>query len=152
VVIQPEGLAGKQLLVEAFLGRAGGRLEPRGRRTVLEVEADDWSYGGDVTGDGVPDLVAASEGRLLLFAGTRGGTEIVERTPRRTLDLGLEPERRATEVAVGTGGTRVRTLGSDADGAPRVVDLDGDGRGEVLLIDADQGGRGVVRVVKFIGG
>ena len=148
VVIQPEGLAGKELLVETFLGRGDGRLEPRGRRTLLEIEADEWSYGGDVTGDGVPDLVATSEGRLLLFRGARGGTALLERQPQRTLALGLEPQEGVTEISVGTGGTEVSTERPGA-GAPRVVDLDGDGVGEILLIDPDRAGRGVVRVVKL---
>lgn len=150
VVIQPEGLAGKELLVESFLGRGDGRLEPRGRRTLLEVQADAWSYGGDVTGDGVPDLVATSEGRLLLFRGARGGAAVLERTPHRTLAPGIEPARGSTEISVGTGGTRVSTEEPDAGGAPRVVDLDGDGVGEILLVDPDQAGRGVVRVVRLV--
>lgn len=149
VVIQPEGLAGGDLVVEAWFGKGGGRFEPSSRRTVLkDLAIRTWSYGQDLTGDGYPDLAAIREGRLLAFAGTASPRrEILDRRPRHTFELPAGAGTLTTEVSIGTGGTEASVSGAAV--APHPTDLDGDGRLEVLLFAPSQKGRGRVTAFRF---
>lgn len=149
VMAQPEGLAGGDMVVEAWFGRGDGRFESSSRKTFLnELEPRSWSFGDDVTGDGRPDLVAVKKGQLLVFAGTDNPRkDPLDRRPRHTVEV-PEGARMMTEVFIGTEGAGARTWGPGALlTAPRVQDLDGDGRPEVLLLNPSDQGRGRVTIV-----
>lgn len=146
VLIEPEGLKGKRLRVEAYLGQGGGRFAPRPLVSTLDVAASAWSYGADLDGDGIPDLVVWGTGKLTLFTGIRPGRGGgLDEKPRRTVDLGTA-ERTTVTVEVGTEG-----VGSSiATGSElATADLDGRGRSAVLLLTVTDRGRGVLRVVRF---
>jgi hypothetical protein len=153
VVVQPEGLAGKTLVAQAWLGRGDGGFQPGGRKTVLDVEAEDWSYGQDFTGDGIADLVAVSRDRMLAFAGLTDpkGKNVLERKPWSTATLRPTSSGKTVQMSIGTEGTRVEAGGVVEIGTPSLVDLDGDGRAEVIFLAPNEGGRGSVRVVRLGG-
>ena len=149
VLVQPEGLAGGDMVVEAWFGRGGGRFEASSRKTFLnELEARSWSFGDDVTGDGRPDLLAVKKDQLVIFAGTDNPRQDpLDRRPRHTVEI-PGGAHMTTEVFIGTEGAGARTFGPGAQlTAPRVKDLDGDGRPEILLLNPSDQGRGRVTVV-----
>jgi hypothetical protein len=151
VVVQPEGLAGRTLVAQAWLGRGDGGFQPGGRKTVMDVEAEEWSYGQDLNGDGMADLVAVSRDRMLAFAGLADpkGRNVLERKPWSTTSFRPVPSGKTVQVSIGTGGTRVEGGGAVEIGASSLADLDGDGRSEVLFLNPDENGRGAVRVVRL---
>lgn len=153
VVVQPEGLAGKTLVAQAWLGRGDGGFQLGGRKTVLDVEAEDWSYGQDLNGDGIADLVAVSRDRMLAFAGLTDpkGRDVLERKPWSTATLRPTPSGKTVQMSIGTEGTRVEASSVVEIGTPTLVDLDGDGRAEVIFLAPNEGGRGSVRVVRLGG-
>ena len=122
VLLQPEGLNGKKLIVDLYRGGGGGRFAGDGFRSVLpEIdEATPTSYGGDWTGDGVPDLVAVTGSRLLVHAGLAQPRRkaVVEKEGRPLADLGAGSVRRLEQVggwlvgygAVGEGEERRQSL------------------------------------------
>ncbi len=113
VLVQPKGLGGGKVVVEAFMGSGAGRFDKATRRTTLEVETELWSYGEDLDQDGGPDLVLVADGSLQVFLGV-GATD-----PDRVV-------REEPTWRVPIGGT---------DDALTVVDAQGDARREVLLIE-----------------
>ncbi|HVR95187.1 MAG TPA: VCBS repeat-containing protein [Thermoanaerobaculia bacterium] len=154
VVVQPEGLAGKTLVAQAWLGRGDGGFQPGGRRTALDIEAGAWSYGRDLTGDGIADLVAMSEDRLLTFAGMTDpkGKNVLERKPWKTVTFHPAASGQTVrEVSIGTGGTQIEGGDVVAPGTPYLIDLEGDGRAEVIFLTPDERGHGSVQVVRLGG-
>ncbi len=125
VVVQPEGLGGKKLIVEAYPGRADARFHSIPLRTVVPARQAVWSFGVDVTGDGAADLVARSGVDLRVFAGilASGKKQVLEKRPRWEVELGSPDAAQATE---GEPELVIR-------GRPEVRDIDGDGRAEVLV-------------------
>jgi hypothetical protein len=163
VLLCSRGLIDQELRVEVYPsrpsqpGRGGGDgelgFERRGRTMNLEGDFDSWRYGADLTGDGLPDLLAQRDGWTLeLHAGKgRGGavgarpawTLAVPREPAEASDAESGPagrgrpgeedaEEARVEVSVGTAGGAVRVLPGGAR-MLEVLDLDGDGRPEILL-------------------
>lgn len=93
-VAQVKGLLdGEAIQVDAYRGLGGGRFEGKPRRARLKVPDAGWRWTEDLDGDRLPDLVAESEGRLLLFtgAGRRHGAALAEE-PAWQLALPAEPE------------------------------------------------------------
>ena len=120
VLVQPKGLGGGELVVEAFMGSGSGEFAKKARRTNLKVETELWSYGEDLNLDGHPDLVLVADEVLLVFLGVSDNeTELV---------VGAEP---AWRVPVG-----------EIDDRLRVLDVQGDVRPEVLLIERRHTGGG----------
>lgn len=113
VLVQPKGLGGGKLVVEAFMGLGSGEFDDRARRTNLAVETETWSYGEDLDGDGVPDLVLIAGEALLVFTGVSDSTSSLV-------------VREESSWRVPTGGI---------DEHLRVIDVQGDERPEVVLID-----------------
>lgn len=131
VVLQLDGLGGGEVIAEAFFGRGNGRFETPGRRQKWDVETRGWSYGHDLTGDGIADLAVVDPKRLLVFPGTA--------EPRKAL---LERKPLVVPVDLGGGeGAGLHRL--------RVADLDGDGRGEAILSGSAGPDRGLVAVVRM---
>lgn len=150
VVTQPEGLGGKELVVDLFLGNGNGRFQPKPRRVELPVRTESWQYGADVDGDGQPELAAIEGSRLVVFAGNPAGKKkLLDPNPRWSIELSPAKQRVEVEVAVGSGEEPPpKREGDDKSFAPpEIVDLDGDGRAEVVLTRAEDRGRGVVVVV-----
>ncbi|HEX7180473.1 MAG TPA: VCBS repeat-containing protein [Thermoanaerobaculia bacterium] len=151
IVVQPDGLAGRELVVETWFGQGGGRFQTPSRKQKYEMETRTWAYGRDLTGDGVPDLAAVQGDRLLVFAGTRTPRQtLLEREPRQTVELGPGQERVLISVGIGleTGSLDVRRSAASL-ASPRVIDLDADRRAETLFFTASDGGRGRVAVVRL---
>lgn len=129
VVLQRDGMGGGEIIAETFFGRSDGRFETPGRRQKWDLDTRDWSYGQDLTGDGVADLAIVEPRRLLVFPGTK--------EPRKAL-----LERKPLEVPLNLGEEAgIRGL--------RVADLDGDGRAEAVLTGSAGMGRDVVMVARF---
>ncbi len=151
VVLQPDGLGAKKLVVEAYRGKGNGGFFLTPRRSVVVAPEARWSFGDDLDSDGIGDLVAVADERLLVFRGL-GNTRkkgVIDKTPHLDLEMSElsfpDPE---IEVVVGDDGDSDSDSDSDGltVGRPRVVDLDGDGTGEILL-QGEVGGRAVLRVI-----
>lgn len=122
VLSHPGGLRGKELLVSAYRSLGDGKFDPNPRRWKLDEAVTDWSYGADLTGDGLPDLLVYVGDRLLLYPGeAKGGRPVsgralwsfpVSGAPRR--------EQRSDEDAEGPGPERERSL--------EVLELPGGGK------------------------
>jgi len=148
VVLQPQGLGGGDLVIDTFFGQGNGRFERPRRLKLNDLDARSWSFGRDLTGDGIPDLVTVAKTGLHLFAGTADPRkDLLDRRPRKTVDLAGAQETISISVGAGTGGMETETSRSGSLGGPAVEDLDGDGRPEVLLFSPNAGGRGKVIVV-----
>lgn len=150
VLIQPEGLGGGDLVIDTFFGQGNGRFERPRRQKLSNLGARSWSYGRDVTGDGVADLATVGENGISLFAGTADPRRnLLDRRPRQTVDLKGAKGTVTVSVGVGNEGMGVESSRSASLGGPFVEDLDGNGRPEVLLLSPSSGGRGRVMVVRL---
>jgi hypothetical protein len=150
VVLQPEGLGGGDLMIDTFFGQGNGRFERPRRLKLGNLDSRSWTYGDDVTDDGLPDLVTVSKTGLRLFAGTsEPRKDLLDRRPRHTVDLGGAQEMTTVALGVGTGGVDMESSRSASLGGPHLTDLDGDGRPEVLLFSPNDRGRGRVTVVRL---
>lgn len=146
VLLQPEGFAGKKLILEAYLGLGGGRFETRPRRTVVD-HSGSWSYGDDLDGDGEPDL-AVLDRDLAVFAGVvrRERKAVVEKSAnwRLSLDVLLtEGQETPTEdttvsVSIGSDGTEVEH--TTAQPTLQVLPLWGLGRPAGLVVRRQSAG------------
>jgi len=131
VILQQDGMGGGETIAETFFGRGDGRFETPGRRQKWDLENRGWSYGQDLTGDGIADLAVAEPRRLVVFPGTKD--------PRKAL-----LERKPIEVPLAVGG------GEDAGMRRlRVADLEGDGRSEAILAGYASEDRAVIMVVRW---
>ena len=139
-------------MVDTFFGQGNGRFERPRRQKLANLAARSWSYGRDITGDGVADLAAIGEKGLSIFAGTGDPRrDLLDRRPRQTVDLSGAKGTVTVSVGVGNEGMGVESSRSASLGAPFIEDLDGNGRPELLLFSANAGGRGRVMVV-WLGG
>jgi hypothetical protein len=125
-----QGLADQELRLEVFRGLGGGglRLEGRARTATVDGSFASWTHGADLTGDGLPDLLAWRDGGgLELYAGRRRGRPL-EGRPAAVHAVPGKPgdEEVRIEVEVGSEGGEVRRLaagrrllvGRAPDGAP----------------------------------
>ncbi|MEM1201767.1 MAG: VCBS repeat-containing protein [Acidobacteriota bacterium] len=133
MLVQPEGMGGGELRVDAWKGRGSGRFERKSRRIYLELPGARWSFDHDFNGDGLKDLVAVAEGQLAVHGALANHRKRpVEKEPRWMAS--------PTEL-LGQGGFGSR-------GQPRPVDLDGDGRPELVTVHHRKE-RAVVHVVQL---
>lgn len=133
VVLQLDGLGGGEVIAETFFGRGDGRFETPGRRQKWDLETRAFSYGHDLTGDGIADLAVAGPRKLAVFPGTK--------EPRKAL-----LERKPLEVPLGFAQPAAEPAGIRG---LRVADLDGDGRAEAILTGSAGAGRDLVVVARF---
>ncbi len=103
VLVHPGGLRGKELLVSIYRGLGNGQLDPKPRNWKLGAETDDWLYGTDLTGDGVPDLLVYAGGRLFLYAGDAKASRPLGGRPVWAVAIPGAPKREA-EVELGDSG------------------------------------------------
>jgi hypothetical protein len=107
VITTAEGLSGDGVTFTVFRGRGDGRLDPQPRSASVAAKNVSWRY-GDVTGDGLPDLVTLAEGRLAVHAaGGPTGLPPKKATSTHTLGSAAPPPREQVQVSVGSGGSRV---------------------------------------------
>lgn len=152
VLIQPEGMGGGDLVIDTFFGQGNGRFERPRRLKLGNLEARTWSYGQDITGDGVADLVTVAKTGLHIFAGTPDPRRtLLDRKPRQTVDLAGVQETISVSVDAKFGGMNVESTRSATLGGPYIEDLDGTGRPEVVFFSPRAGGRGRVMVVRLGG-
>lgn len=148
VLIQPEGLGGGDLVIDTLFGQGDGRFERPRRQKLSNLDARAWSYDGDVTGDGVADLVTVGETGLRIFAGRpEPRKELLDRRARPAIDLGGARQTVTVSVGAGSEGASMSSSRAGTLGGPQLEDLDGDGRAEVLMF-SNAGGRGRVTVVR----
>ncbi len=146
LLIQPEGLGAGKLLIELHLGRGGGLLEPRSRRSKLDAEGAAWDMSSDFTDDGTVDLLLVSDGELRIHAGLpKHKKRVIDGEPVHRLAPG-ELTGSSVEVAIS-----VSSEGSDGQATglhrrPRLLQLDADAKPEIVLL-ASLRGRGVLRIV-----
>ncbi|MGB5176787.1 MAG: VCBS repeat-containing protein [Thermoanaerobaculia bacterium] len=133
VLVQPKGLGGGKLVVEAFMGSGSGAFEGQTRRTNLEVESETWSYGQDTNQDGFPDLVLIEGETLLVFVGNREATG--------DLVVNEEPIWR---VPIGTVNDRLQVLDVVGDERPEVVLIEREGTGFRLDESPEEDSSGAV--------
>lgn len=151
VVIQPEGLGGGELLVEAFVGLGGGLFRQTSRRSVIGTRATTWRFGKDLNGDGAADLVVLAEGRISIFAGTPNHQRrVVERKAWKTLPLESSSTKLSVDISVGVSdGESQSEVSRSTTGRMRLQDLDGDGRSEILFTQKSPQGRGVLQLYRL---
>lgn len=150
VVLQVDGLGGRQLRAELFEQDEQGRFRAPGRRASIEVAPLGW-WLGDLDGDGRPELVVVDvDGTLSLFEADadRRSRRWVDRRPSASVPGDPLP-RSGGSLEIGSGGVVVRDERPHAAGRPRAVDVDGDGRLEVVLADNPRWGFGRLRIVDF---
>jgi len=155
VLVQPKGLGGGKLVVEAFLGSGSGAFEGMKRRTNLEVETETWSYGQDLDLDGLPDLILIEDETLLVFLGNRENTSelVVNEEPAWRVPIGavndylqvldVLDDERPEVVLFESQGTDFRSDQSPEEDAPEAASEDQETpvRGRLsLIVFADPGG------------
>ena len=158
VVLQPDGLGAKKLVIETYRGKGTGGFFLTPRRSVVVAPDARWDYGSDFDGDGRADLVAVAGGQVLVFRGSAKKKLVIDKTPFRSFDAAdLSIPEETVEIHVGDdAGGNAEDSDSDSDsdsdgpslGRPRTIDLDGNGRSEILLVGRADG-RTVLRVISL---
>jgi len=75
LLVEPRGLGGRELTVARFSPAGGGRFATPPRRVKVGDDSRRWSYGGDVDGDRLPDLLQLVAGQLAMHRGQSGGRD-----------------------------------------------------------------------------
>ena len=134
VTTYSHGLTLGSLAVEVRRGRPSGGFDGQPRRVELSVEAADWRFAEDWTGDGRADLVVLTTRELRVYSGLDDGRRPVGARPSGTFSTlpeawkdGGEPER---TLDFGRRGATLEQRG------PQLVplDLDGDGVNELVAL------------------
>jgi hypothetical protein len=82
------------MIVWAYRGLGGGKLDPNPRRWKLNEEPTDWLYGTDLTGDTVPDFLVYVKDRLFLYAGDPKGSRPLAGKPTWALKVTGAPTKK----------------------------------------------------------
>lgn len=94
-IAQVKGLGAGAILIETYRGLAGARYDRRPEKVRLDLPDATWRWpdDADLDGDHLPDLIALSHGRLVIYTSTgrRNGTALAE-TPRWEITW-PEPEK-----------------------------------------------------------
>ncbi len=147
VLIHPEGMRGKEVLVSAYRGLGEGRFDPKPRTWKLNEEVQDWHYGSDLTGDGLPDLLLYVKDRLFLYPGDSKGARPLSGRPAWSVNVtGAPKEESRDEDGEGPNETDRQDSGPDRDRLLLGFNLPGGGR-TVLAQGFQQDGKSVLTVV-----
>lgn len=137
VVVQMDGISGKKLQVDAFLGRGNGRFQSAPRRSKVPMEDATWRFGHDFNGDGLADLVARSGRDVRLYPGVRHKKMVLAKESSWQLNIeGRLLETVASQVKSGKSGEdgdEVETPRARPRGRGDIRDLDNDGEPEILI-------------------
>jgi len=158
VLIHPEGLGGKKLRFQVYTGAGQGRFAAQPRNSTVDVDASDWFYGADFTGDGLPDLmVRDDQDRLLLYPGVAKAYRLADR-PSWSFHLPVPPPPPRSAK----GKAKEDDDGDDGDDRParpavpaaarlaNLVDLRGDGHSTLFLAIPDAQGRTQIVAVRRV--
>jgi len=152
-----KGLKDDRVVLDAYLRKEDGwfatspkstgfDVNPAKRRTSPDDKArrpdpdrSFTSYGRDLDGDGLPDLLLQSPAGLLVYRGraTKNGERLVETKPLE-IPFVTESEIGNQYLGIHMDGLEIWTLGNP--GEPRLADLDGAGASEVLIVTRAAGG------------
>ena len=167
-IAQVKGLGGGAILIETYRGMGGGRFDRRPKKVRLDAPDATWRWlthaDSDLDGDDLPDLIALSEGRLLIYtsAPRRPGTALGDTPtweiawPRPEAD---ETREQAEGVTDDGGDDEDEEDEEDEDshradhrfpglgGFPGALDLDGDHRPEIVFRAPLPDGRERLRIV-----
>jgi len=157
VLIHPEGLGGKKLRFQVYTDAGQGRFAAQPRNSTVDVDASDWFYGADFTGDGLPDLlVRDGQGRLLLYPGVAKAYRLADR-PSWSFHLPVPPpppraaKGKAKEDDDGDGDDHpARPAVPPAARLANLVDLRGDGHPTLFLAIPDAQGRTQIVAVRRV--
>lgn len=151
-LIHPEGMDGGELVVSVYRNLGNGKFENRPRKVKLALTAKDWDFGSDLTGDGVPDLLVLTDGKLHLYPGEREGRPVASRAAW-SVAVGKSRKDREKDKDDGPGPGR----NEEADFALAtsrsldVVDLDGDGIREIAVRGEGEKNQSVLYVLRKAG-
>lgn len=146
VLIHPGGMRGKEVLVSAYRGLGEGRFDPKPRTWKLNEEVQDWHYGSDLTGDGLPDLLLYIKDRLFLYPGDAKSARPVTGRPAWTVTITGAPKEESRGDGEGAEDTDRQDTGPDRDRLLLGFDLAGGGR-TVLAQGFQKDGKSVLTVL-----
>ena len=141
-----KGILKDRVVLDAYLGTKDGTFERSARNTAFDVKKGDRDfvqYGADLTGDGIPDLLARGKKGLLIYPGRRSknGRQLVQDRP---IVIRLTEREKESEDDM--------FFTYYSGGRPRVVDLDADGRFDILLVyTGNNSAPGIFRLVRPAG-
>lgn len=134
-----KGLMDDRVVLDVYRGEEDGGFVAEPRSTAFDVVNADrsvLSYGPDITGDGLPDLVLRADGYLRVYPGRPAsrGRRLVDPDGIPLSRLNGEPPEEDPSRPAGL------PFWSD-EPRPRFADMEGDGRQEILLVDPGDAGR-----------
>jgi hypothetical protein len=137
-----KGLKDDRIVLDAYPRLPDGWFDDTPQTTAFDVKKGDrsfFSYGHDLDGDRLSDLLVRSDDSLVVYRGlhSTSGRKLVDKTPFAIPSLVMQGSPGTTMVQVGSGGFGSWTLPSP--GRPRVVDVDGDGTHEILIVRRGSG-------------
>ncbi|MCP3963454.1 MAG: VCBS repeat-containing protein [bacterium] len=149
VVVQPDGLGAKKLVIEAYRGKGNGGFFRTPRRSVLTAPEARWTFGHDFDGDGVGELVTLDDdARLRVFRGLPESKKlVVEKQARWSFEVRNLADSSGIALTIHLGEGEIDSDTEYDHSGPRVADFDGDGRAEILL-RAEAGGRSILRLIE----
>jgi hypothetical protein len=146
LVAYGEGLGGGDLVLQQSRGLGGGRFSVVTDRKKMKLAGEDWRYGQDVDGDGLPDLVVVSE-VVEVYSGRSDRRLVEKRSTTAAVAIGAA-DGGTLEISVGTDGAHASTDPlSQRGGRLLIEDLNGDGVAEILLTSS-QGKHGVLTMLR----
>jgi hypothetical protein len=133
VLVYWKGLMDDRIVLDVYRGEEDGGFARKPGSTAFDVVNADRSvssYGPDINGDGLPDLVLRADGYLRVYPGRPAprGRRLVGADEIPLSRLNGEPPEEDPSRPEGL------PFWSD-EPRPRFVDLDGDGRQEILIVD-----------------
>lgn len=145
LLVQPDGMAPGDLVVELFAARAG-RFDPKPRRSKIDAESATWKLGEDFDRDGLPDLVVGT-GALSIYRGVDHRRRVIEKEPWRRLRRDALRQAKTTVATVDEADETIDDRPSFR-GRVRLGDFTGDGRSDIAVVRRFEG-RTVVRLVEI---
>ncbi|HYO14211.1 MAG TPA: VCBS repeat-containing protein [Thermoanaerobaculia bacterium] len=131
-LVHREGMSGNDLVVALHRNLGNGRFEAKPRRAKLGVFATDWTWGTDLSGDGMPDLLVLAGGQLHLYAGDAKGRPVASR-PEWSISLGERKSEKGKDEDREDEDEDVPDSVAPSPRSLEVVDVTGDGVEEIVI-------------------